>query len=1099
MSRTWFIPAALVAVIFCFLAGNYSWTASPVETSSAGNLPSSTGETGLALQQESEQQAVLLQPISQLLAPDLHAESQNKDNSNHEERQEHAAYDAKDNWLGLSEKNSTHNAAGYPEITGEYSTETLHSAYQKDDTVTFSLPGIASLSGRVMMVHHSEQHATLGIALEKPAGVVHLEFNAAGFIERGFITSPVSELLYFIEPAGSTTIRVRAAPQSELIPDERGFLPEESAAAEPEPILAGETATGEGGTVVATSVPNFESYPGAPGVVLLDFDGHTTNGTYWNTYYNGGAAIVSPEAPLTEAQILETCKRVAEDFSPFTINVTTSETVFQAAAQNQRIRVVISPYWEWYGSAGGVAFLNSWSWSGDTPVFAFSSKLSNSPRYIAEASSHEVGHSVGLSHDGGGVDNVSYYRGHGSWAPIMGVGYYKTVTQWSKGEYYNANNTQDDLAIMLTYAGIDYRSDVHGNSIGAAADLAVSGVSVSDSGIIETSSDIDVFGFDTGTGDITLTVSAISPGGNLNTKVTLYTAAGAVVASSDSTSTINGTVSVTSISGGRYYLAIEGTGELDPLYSGYTAYGSIGQYTITGTIVEPGGGDPEPTPTVTPTATPTATPQPTPTATPEPTPQPDPTATPTASPTPQPSATPEPSVSPTSTPTATPEPTMTPEPTVTPPLSDYINFNEFTLSRYGGKRYSKQHSTTIIESGYGITLTGSTWQKIDYPLVITRNTVIEFEVAVDIAGKIQGIGIEENARPDAERFFQLAGTKIWGVQDFNSQCSAACPEWRRVKIPLGLFYQSETAYIVFVNEADNTNGAAVSSFRNVQIYDENRSDGRVTMSDEVISSYGGSAQDRASEYNIYDGGDTFLLRGNGWKKMLFPYEITPATMLSLTFAHSGSAEIQGIGFDDNSVLSPERLFQFAGVQNFGIQDFRGASGTVQIPVGQYYTGLMRYMVFASDDDRAVASNGAAMFQSIQLYEAGALTNSETEVLRCDLALRKRNKRRFVARILIDSRLVGRGYQYAIETTDDMGETWDVVSQDVLSERLRFRQRFVVTNVADKVFRLNVADGTCISKEFYFQQYDANIQKRSRRRAKKLRARWLRSLDTSNQQ
>jgi hypothetical protein len=60
--------------------------------------------------------------------------------------------------------------------------------------------------------------------------------------------------------------------------------------------------------------------------------------------------------------------------------------------------------------------------------------------------SHEAGHNVGLGHDG--TASVGYCQGHGAWAPIMGVGYYRGISQWSKGEYAGANNTEDDHAVI---------------------------------------------------------------------------------------------------------------------------------------------------------------------------------------------------------------------------------------------------------------------------------------------------------------------------------------------------------------------------------------------------------------------------------------------------------------------------------------------------------------------------------------------------------------------------------------------------------------------------------------------------------------------------
>ena len=56
-----------------------------------------------------------------------------------------------------------------------------------------------------------------------------------------------------------------------------------------------------------------------------------------------------------------------------------------------------------------------------------------------------------------------YYTGHGvapvDWGPIMGVGYYSDVTQWSKGEYSGANNTEDDLQKITVY--LPYRPKDH--------------------------------------------------------------------------------------------------------------------------------------------------------------------------------------------------------------------------------------------------------------------------------------------------------------------------------------------------------------------------------------------------------------------------------------------------------------------------------------------------------------------------------------------------------------------------------------------------------------------------------------------------------------
>jgi hypothetical protein len=338
-------------------------------------------------------------------------------------------------------------------------------------------------------------------------------------------------------------------------------------------------------TPVTSTVPIHNSLPGAVAVAYLDMDGQTVSGTYWN----GGGTIVARgiSTTFTQAQMSEIWRRVTEDFAPFQLNVTTDEAVFNAAPQNRRIRCIITPDNEWYGTAGGVAYLNSFTWTGDTPCWVFSDQLANSPRYIAEASSHEIGHTLSLSHDGRIDPAEGYYAGHGSgetgWAPIMGVGYYQLLVQWSRGEYLSANNKEDDLGQITSLNGFGYRVDQQpGTPVGAPA-LTVNGTAVSGSGIIETRDDADTFAFTTNGGTVSLTALGDATSQNLDVLLEILDAGGNAIASANPDTLTDATVSA-NLAAGTYYVRVSGVGRGDPLSTGYTDYGSIGQYNISGTV-----------------------------------------------------------------------------------------------------------------------------------------------------------------------------------------------------------------------------------------------------------------------------------------------------------------------------------------------------------------------------------------------------------------------------------------------------------------------------------------------------------------------------------
>ena len=253
--------------------------------------------------------------------------------------------------------------------------------------------------------------------------------------------------------------------------------------------------------LLKAQVPVLNSYPVAQAVIFLDFDGHKVEGTSWN--YMG--AIDCAPSGLSTAKINEIFNRIAEDFRPFNINVTTDSTKFLAAPLNRRTRVILTTSYEWYGVAGGVAFTGSFSWPDDNPCFVFTGLHGYRTKDIAEAASHEAGHTLGLYHqskyDASCVKTSEYNSGAGSgeigWAPIMGVGYSRNFTLWHNGPNpYGCNAMQSDLDVITSSAnGFGYRVDDHGTDFATATVPVFSANEFEMTGIIERNTDRDYFQF----------------------------------------------------------------------------------------------------------------------------------------------------------------------------------------------------------------------------------------------------------------------------------------------------------------------------------------------------------------------------------------------------------------------------------------------------------------------------------------------------------------------------------------------------------------------------------------------------------------------------
>lgn len=399
-------------------------------------------------------------------------------------------------------------------------------------------------------------------------------------------------------------------------------------------------------TIADQDVFNLQTNPGASKTIYLNFRGASLSGTKWipsGSNWNGVAPAFSLDSDTSTnfsaaelAAIKEIFARVACDYAPFNVNVTTkapSSDQINRSSTNDTVYGTVCLFSNissqtGYSNAGGVAYVgvfDSVNAEGSKPALVFPDKLGNNAKNIAEASSHEIGHNLNLRHDGNRTE--SYYQGRGSspgWAPIMGVGYYEALTQFSRGTYRGANNTENDFA-LIAGEGVDYWGDLVGNDLATAQALTLSdpdGDGLTEKlqigGTIELSRsdglgtpDQDFYGFlAPSDGSVTIDVRnalyyfdpaadrfvfALVPGGfgNLRLDARLLDSSGLVLADWSTNSSLDvSNFSVSGLTGGQnYYLAVLANASSP---DGEDTYGSLGDYVVDLVYQGQSGGPPSP-------------------------------------------------------------------------------------------------------------------------------------------------------------------------------------------------------------------------------------------------------------------------------------------------------------------------------------------------------------------------------------------------------------------------------------------------------------------------------------------------------------------------
>lgn len=346
------------------------------------------------------------------------------------------------------------------------------------------------------------------------------------------------------------------------------------------------------------------SVPGADRVIYLDFNGETLTNTAWNQSYGqstiNAVAFDTDSDPATfsdseRATIQSAWQRVAEDFAPYAIDVTTEDPGFDAINRagssdlkfGTRALITNMTTGADTCGCGGVGYIGTFDSTSNhayyQPALIFQRGVGSSAKNVGEVVSHEVGHNLGLDHDG--TSTSGYYSGHGAWAPIMGSGYTKPVTQFSKGEYSGADNPEDDFAVIASN-GAPFVTDDVGDTTATAA--TVTGTTAAAAGIISAATDRDVFALQSTGGSVTVQASPAAVGANLDIKLDVLGADGTQLATddpavvrvnSDIATGLDASVTVTVPAGG-FYVRVQGAGYGSAATTGYSNFASVGRYSI---------------------------------------------------------------------------------------------------------------------------------------------------------------------------------------------------------------------------------------------------------------------------------------------------------------------------------------------------------------------------------------------------------------------------------------------------------------------------------------------------------------------------------------
>jgi len=279
--------------------------------------------------------------------------------------------------------------------------------------------------------------------------------------------------------------------------------------------------------------------------------------------------------------------------------------------------------------------------------------------------------------------------------------------------------------------------------------------------------------------------------------------------------------------------------------------------------------------------------------------------------------------------------------TLLPPkvqLIGEVNYQAFTS--YGS---GEDEATGVIElqnAGTVVYLEGNAWKKTLFDYTVTPATALAFDYKSTVTGEIHAIGLDNNNSYDKKNCTNPHGRIGDSVLPFNG---------------------TKYGFTVNQNLLEDHNGEV---FRRLRV--RNPSSESQSFSVEV---YGAGV--------IYQG----TVPSNSELFFSIPYTGNPTYRVfiggkQITKASSTGSQSTACDIDD---FVDVRVFQVNGSEawpsaytDFNDYDGSGAWKSYDIPIGEYYTGKVKYLAFVNDHDSG-DQNGNAFFRNVRVYEKKSQT------------------------------------------------------------------------------------------------------------------------------